>query len=210
MFWLCIVGYTVFAFNQSIESAFTGHGHINYLDSLVQQLKKREGVVYLKRLTILMDDASDKGTGLVCPPEHKCPLFLHSDDECEQTKNNEALLQTYDILSLHPTSLTAFSAACLTHSAPSTLTTHIISLPLTLPRMPFFFKHTLVRMAIKNGAVFEVAYSPAVGGAGDSERRNWWANVRELTRVTKGKGVIFSSGSNGVGDVRAPGDVVNM
>ena len=66
--WLCIVGYTVFAFNQSIESAFTGHGHINYLDSLVQQLKKREGVVYLKRLTILMDDASDKGTGLVCPP----------------------------------------------------------------------------------------------------------------------------------------------
>ncbi len=76
--------------------------------------------------------------------------------------------------------------------------------------MPFFFKHTLVRMAIKNGAVFEVAYSPAVGGAGDSERRNWWANVRELTRVTMGKGVIFSSGSSGVGDVRAAGDVVNM
>ena len=68
MFWLCIVGYTVFAFNQSIESTFTGHGHINYLDSLVQQLKKREGVVYLKRLTILMDDTSDKGPGLVSPP----------------------------------------------------------------------------------------------------------------------------------------------
>ena len=77
--------------------------------------------------------------------------------------------------------------------------------------MPFFFKHTLVHTAVKDGAVFEVAYSsPAVGGAGDSERRNWWANVRELTRVTRGKGVIFSSGDNGVGDVCAPGDVVNM
>jgi ribonuclease P/MRP protein subunit RPP1 len=136
--------------------------------------------------------------------------FLHSNDECEQNKSNDALLQTYDILSLHPTSPTTFSSACLTHSAPSTLTTHIISLPLTFPRMPFFFKHTLVRTAIKNGAVLEVAYSPAVGGAGDSERRNWWANVRELTRVTKGKGVIFSSGSSEVGDVRAPGDVANM
>jgi ribonuclease P/MRP protein subunit RPP1 len=71
MFWVCIVGYTVFAFNQSIESAFTGHGHINYLDSLIQQLKPRDGVVYLKRLTILMDDMSDKGTGLVRPPP-KC------------------------------------------------------------------------------------------------------------------------------------------
>lgn len=153
-----------------------------------------------------MDDASDKGTGLV----RLLPKLFHSNNECEQTKNNEALLQTYDILSLLPTSLTTFSAACLTHSAPSTMTTHIIPLPLTLPRIPFFFKHTLVRMAIKNGAVFEVAYSPAVGGAGESERRNWWANVRELTRVTRGKGVIFSSGSNEVGDVRAPGDVVNM
>jgi ribonuclease P/MRP protein subunit RPP1 len=65
MFWICLVGYTVLAFNQTIESAFTANGHINYLDSLVQQLKKREGVIYLKRLTILMDDASDKGTGLV-------------------------------------------------------------------------------------------------------------------------------------------------
>jgi len=73
---VCVVGYTVLAFNQSIESAFTGNGHINYLDSLIQQLKKREGVIYLKRLTILMDDASDKGTGLVRPPSpyHKCLL----------------------------------------------------------------------------------------------------------------------------------------
>ena len=137
-------------------------------------------------------------------------FLFHFNDECKQTKNNEAILQTYDMLSLHPTSLATFSAACLTHSAPSTLTTHIISLPLTLPRIPFFFKHTLVRTAVKNGAVFEVAYSPAVGGAGESERRNWWANVRELTRVTRGKGVIFSSGSHGLSDVRAPGDVVNM
>lgn len=68
MFCVRIVGYTVFAFNQTIESAFTAHGHINYLDSLVQQLKKRDGVVYLKRLTVLMDDTSDKGTGLVRPP----------------------------------------------------------------------------------------------------------------------------------------------
>ena len=67
MYWTCTVGYTVLAFNQTIESVFTANGHINYLISLVQRLKKREGVIYLKRLTILMDDGSDKGTGLVRP-----------------------------------------------------------------------------------------------------------------------------------------------
>ncbi len=65
---------------------------------------------------------------------------------------------------------------------------------------------------MKNGAVLEISYSPAVGGTGEVERRNWWAACRELTRVTGGKGVIFSSGSttSPMVDVRAPRDIMSM
>ncbi|KIM28843.1 hypothetical protein M408DRAFT_8613 [Serendipita vermifera MAFF 305830] len=186
------VGYTVLALNQTIQSSFSANGHVNFLDELVKRLKKREGVIILKRLTIVLDDASEKGTGLA--------------------KQHQSALSSYDILSLQPTSQATFSLACLKHSVPSPLTAHIISLPLTGPRLPFFFKHSLVRNAAKNGAVMEICYSPAVGGAGDVERRNWWAACRELTRLTAGKGVIISSGNTTTPmvDVRAPKDVMNI
>ncbi|KAG8833258.1 hypothetical protein FRC17_011033 [Serendipita sp. 399] len=146
------LGYTVLALNQIIQTCFSPNGHINYLNELVRKLKRRDGIIILKRLTIILDEGSEKGTGL--------------------TKQHQAALMQYDILSLQPTTQATFSLACLKYSMPSTLTAHIISLPLTGPRLPFFFKHTLVRTAIKNGAVLEISYSPAVGGAGEVERRN--------------------------------------
>ena len=115
-----------------------------------------------------------------------------------------------------------FSAACLTHSQPSPLTAHIIALSLTLPRLPFHLRHTLVRTAIKNGAVFEINYAGALGDpesshaslsasdTGNALKRNWWAAAREIVRVTKGKGIIVSGGVIGEGDYRGPSDVQNL
>jgi ribonuclease P/MRP protein subunit RPP1 len=106
---------------------------------------------------------------------------------------------------------------------PSPLTAHIISLPLTLPRLSFYLKHTLVRTAIKNGAVFEISYVGALGGENDSvlthagaaengptAKRNWWAAAREVVRVTKGKNMIVSGGVVAEADCRPPRDVVNL
>ena len=113
--------------------------------------------------------------------------------------------------------------ACLTHSLPSNLTAHIISLPLTLPRLPYHLKHTVVRTAIKNGAVFEINYVGAIGGendplivdanvaeSGSNAKRNWWAMARELVRVTKGKGLLVSGGVFAEVDHRAPRDIANL
>jgi len=157
----------------------------------------------VKRLTILLDDGSEKGFGL--------------------TTGHAALFTPYDIIALAPTTAATFSLACLTHTQPSPLTSHIISLPLTLPRLPFNLKHTLVRSALKNGAVFEITYNGALGGecdlttanalggeGGAGAKRNWWAAAREVVRVTKGKGIIVSSGSLNQADLRAPRDIANL
>lgn len=44
----------------------------------------------------------------------------------------------------------------------------------------------------------------------DSKRRNWWANAREVARVTKGKNLIVSGGASSLADLRAPLDVANL
>ena len=77
-----------------------------------------------------------------------------------------------------------------------------------------------MRTAIKNGAVFEIAYAGALGGDGDisigggesgaGAKRNWWAAARELARVTKGKGLIVSGGVGAEADLRAPRDISNL
>lgn len=89
--------------------------------------------------------------------------------------------------------------------------------------MPFNLKHTLIRAALKNGAVFELGYVGALGGEGDpalslpsggesgaGAKRNWWAAAREVARVTKGKGILVSGGVWNEADLRAPRDVANL
>ncbi|KAJ8481553.1 hypothetical protein ONZ45_g15281 [Pleurotus djamor] len=197
------LGYSVLAFNQVVHKKIDPKTHINVLDPLLRQLKTRQGLIYLKRLTIILDEDSEKGFGLI--------------------NANTPLFNPYDIISLLPTTFNAFSLACLTHSLPSALTAHIITIPLTLPRLPFRMKHTLVRTALKNGAVFEIPYVGALGGENDaalinadaamndaSAKRNWWASAKELCRVTKGKGLIVSSGAISEADLRAPRDIGNI
>ncbi|KAF8215721.1 PHP domain-like protein [Mycena galopus ATCC 62051] len=196
------LGYTVIALNQTVQSAVNPKSHVNILENLVAQLKPRPGVVLLKRLSVILDQDSEKGFGL--------------------TPANAAIFKPYDLISLVPTTQPTFSLACLTHSQPSALTAHIISLPLTL-RLDFRMKHTLVRTALKNGAVFEISYVGALGGdndvalvdagaaeSGATAKRNWWATAKEVTRVTKGKGLMVSGGVVTEADYRAPKDVANL
>jgi ribonuclease P/MRP protein subunit RPP1 len=212
-----VVGYTVIAFNQIVQKKIDLKTHVNELDPLLGLLRKRTGIIFLKRLTIVLDEDSEKGFGLVSLFSVMCRWKSLNPS---QTNGNISLVQPYDIIALTPTTSATFSHACLMHSLPSPLTAHIISLPLTLPRLPFHLKHTLVRTAIKNGAVFEIAYAGALGGDGDisigggesgaGAKRNWWAAARELARVTKGKGLIVSGGVGAEADLRAPRDISNL
>ena len=217
------VGYTVIALNQTVEKKIDPKTHVNTLNKLLPQLKNRTGVVFLKRLTIAIDEDSEKGFGLVRFFLPCCLLHTWADrSPVRQTSANASIADAYDLIALAPTTPATFSAACLTHSLPSPLTAHIIALPLTLPRLPFHLKHTLVRTAIKNGAVFEVNYAGALGdpesshtslGVSDTvltAKRNWWAAAREVVRVTKGKGIVVSGGVVGEGDYRGPKDVQNL
>jgi ribonuclease P/MRP protein subunit RPP1 len=59
------VGYSVLALNQVAYKRVDPKSHANILDGLLAQLKKRDGIALLKRLTIVLDEDSEKGFGLV-------------------------------------------------------------------------------------------------------------------------------------------------
>lgn len=217
------VGYTVIAFNQLVHKKVEQKSHVNVLERLVSQLRQRPGIVFLKRLSIILDEDSEKGFGLVRNHLLNYVKQAHKYYDLVQTNANTTLFTGYDLLSLIPTTQASFSLACLTHTMPSPLAAHIISLPLTLPRLSFYLKHTLIRTAIKNGAVFEISYVGALGGENDpmlvnanaaengsTAKRNWWAAAKEVVRVTKGKNVIVSGGVVAQADYRPPRDVVNL
>ena len=60
-----LVGYSVLAFNQTVERKIDPKTFLNTVDPLLVQLRRRQGIVYLKRLTIVLDEDSEKGFGLV-------------------------------------------------------------------------------------------------------------------------------------------------
>ena len=54
------------ALTQTARSKVDPRTFINVLDPLLSQLRTRSGILFLKRLTIVLDADSEKGFGLVC------------------------------------------------------------------------------------------------------------------------------------------------
>jgi ribonuclease P/MRP protein subunit RPP1 len=91
----------------------------------------------------------------------------------------------FDIVAVRPATEKAFMAACNNDAV------DIISVDLSLPRMPYLLKPAIVLQAVKRGAVFEVCYRDALG----SSRANFLANASSLVRASRGKGILITSGA---------------
>lgn len=134
-----------------------------------------------------------------------------ADSVVLQIASSAEALKSYDLIAICPMTASTFQHACLTYSVASATTAHIICLDLQAnQRLPFFLKPSLVRTAIKNGAVFEIRYCTLMKrGNGERARRNWWINAKEVVRASGGKGLIFTGGGS-ESQVRGPKDVINL
>ncbi|KAG9233159.1 RNase P subunit p30-domain-containing protein, partial [Amylocarpus encephaloides] len=132
----------------------------------------------------------------------RCTLSFHDPS---QNPRLSALAPAYDILAVRPTGVSdkAYLHACLSMPEIS-----LISLDLA-QRFSFHFKPKPLMTAINRGVFIEICYGQALNADRDG-RRNFIGNVLSIVRATKGRGIVISGGCEGVGGVRAPGDVVNL
>lgn len=64
--------------------------------------------------------------------------------------------------------------------------------------------------AIARGIKIELCYSQGILSSDPQAKRNLISNATQLIRVTRGRGLIFSSEAKSALGIRAPGDVINL
>lgn len=166
---------------QAIALNITSNGKIPKSPCPIQTNKFNSGLRTYTRLTLVMDD-----------PQQNYGL---------NAKN--AILHSYDILSVQPMTEKIFQMAC------QSMDIDLITFDLTTDRLPFQLKHGFVREAIKRGVYFELP----IAGAYSSDlnvRRNVLANAMAVARITKGKNTILSSGTATPALLRGPFDLYNL
>lgn len=72
------------------------------------------------------------------------------------------------------------------------------------------FKFPMLGAAIARGIKIELCYSQGILSTDPAAKRNLISNATQLIRVTRGRGLIFSSEAKTVLGIRAPSDVVNL
>jgi ribonuclease P/MRP protein subunit RPP1 len=130
----------------------------------------------------------------------RCNIFL--TDSASNFRIPQ-LQQHYDLVAVRPTDERTLQQAC--HS----LDVDIISLDLTR-RFDSHFKFPMLGTAISRGIKIELCYSQGIITSDPTAKRNLISNATQLIRVTRGRGLIFSSEAKSVLGIRAPSDVINL
>lgn len=169
--------------------------------------------------TTTTTESSKADTGGLASSRARLPAILHRAtitiaDPGSTTFRLPVLSRAYDLVAVRPLTADAFQNACLTLDVP------IISLDMT-QQFPFHFRPKPCMAAVSRGVRFEICYGQVVGGAGAGagktvsppdakSRAAFIANVTQLVRATRGRGIIVSSEARNPLGLRAPADVINL
>ncbi|CAO2656822.1 Nn.00g056250.m01.CDS01 [Neocucurbitaria sp. VM-36] len=130
----------------------------------------------------------------------RCNIFL--TDSASNFRVPQ-LQQQYDLVAARPTDERTLQQAC------QSLDVDIISLDLTR-KFEKHFKFPMLGTAISRGIKIELCYSQGILSNDPMAKRNLIMNATQLIRVTRGRGLIFSSEAKSVLGIRAPSDVINL
>ncbi|KAH8733024.1 RNase P subunit p30-domain-containing protein [Phaeosphaeriaceae sp. PMI808] len=130
----------------------------------------------------------------------RCNIFL---TDAASNFRIPQLLQLYDLVAARPTDERTLQQAC------QSLDVDIISLDLT-KKFEKHFKFPMLGAAIARGVKIELCYSQGILSNDPMAKRNLISNATQLIRVTRGRGLIFSSEASSVLGIRAPSDIINL
>lgn len=128
-------------------------------------------------------------------------VVLESSADAQLLNAGSDALQTYDVVAAVPCCQRSFELLSKDSDV------DIISLP-SGNRLPFTLNKKLTDAALARGAVFEITYTQALQSS--SARRYLIGNTRSLVRLTRGRGIILSSGAESAHNTRSPHDVANL
>lgn len=130
----------------------------------------------------------------------RCNIFL---TDAASNFRIPQLQQLYDIVAARPSDERTLQQAC------QSLDVDIISLDLSR-KFESYFKFPMLGTAIARGIKIELCYSHGILSSDPNAKRFLITNATQLIRVTRGRGLIFSSEARSVLGIRAPSDIINL
>ncbi|KAF2266083.1 ribonuclease P/MRP 30 subunit [Lojkania enalia] len=130
----------------------------------------------------------------------RCNIFL---TDAATNHRIPQLQQHYDIIAARPTDERTLQQACMS------LDVDLISLDLT-QKFERHFKFPMLGSAVSRGVKIELSYGQGLLSNDSTAKRNLISNATQLIRVTRGRGLVFSSEARSVLGIRAPSDVINL
>jgi len=142
-------------------------------------------------------------------PAHTIPIkkykrltvVLNEVSQIGPLNSNQIITDNFDIVAVQPTDEKTFNAACATANV------DIISLDVST-RLSFGLRPAIVHQATSRGIYFEVAYSLSLRDP--STLRYFVSTAVSITRSTRGKHFIISSGALSDMELRSPKDIANL
>lgn len=123
---------------------------------------------------------------------------LESTRHASDVSLSNAVLASYDIVAIRPGDL-----ASLRHAADSSAV-DIVQLDLSQGRLPFALRTENVEHVLRAGLVFEVDFAAAIRDS--VARQSLITNTANLLRLTRGRGVLLTSGAQTALELRSPLD----
>ncbi|KAJ5078880.1 ribonuclease p subunit p30 [Anaeramoeba ignava] len=124
-----------------------------------------------------------------------------SNNDFVYLNRSSQILETFDIVAIEPKTKVFFDKCCEISYI------DIITFDLN-EKIDFQLSYKQIKQAIRNGIFFEIRYSSLLGET--QIRRKAMNNILNIIKYTKGKNIIFSSGTSSLMELRGPYDIMNL
>ena len=142
-----------------------------------------------RRITLLLDPASSASGG----------GFSSTRPLAADLKDGAAVLATYDLVAAQPSDASGLAAIA---AAGGGAAIDIVTLDMSSGRLPFPLSRRDLAAALAAGQVLELRYAPAIRDA--ALRRAFFTHAATLLRLTRGAGLLLTSGARHALELRSP------
>jgi hypothetical protein len=152
-----------------------------------------------RRITLTLDPSSGAGGSGGSGGAGSGAGFSSSRPLAADLREGAAVLATYDLVAAQPSDASGLAAIVAAGGGASI---DIVTLDMSSGRLPFPLSRRDLAGALAAGQVLELRYAPAIRDA--ALRRAFFTHAATLLRLTRGAGLLLTSGARSALEVRAP------
>jgi RNase P/RNase MRP subunit p30 len=200
------LGYTGIVWNHSVDASTSKKlnkqqhsNRIQYIDITSKDIQN-DGISSRHRYTQQHENSNQSP---IIQQKSRLTYIIDDINQLQQLNpaSNSSVVNTYDIIAVYPMNEKSFIASCACDYI------DLIYIECHT-KLSYYIKRPQVHMAIERGILFEVQYSHALMDT--SARKYFIYTTLSILRMTNGKNMCITSGTQSMYTLRSMSDIVNI